>query len=124
MQFSSVLRLVLTSIILSTSSQISLANEDLSTAEKNSIVKEDVAAMQVLKDYCPTVMGKNAKFDQNVQNLLAEYLNEYSDNSMTLQKLQQDAEYQKILKETQKSLNETSIDDNKFACEEIITIDM
>ena len=124
MQFSSVLRLVLTSIILSTSSQISLANEDLSTAEKNSIVKEDVAAMQVLKDYCPTVIGKNAKFDQNVQNLLAEYLNEYSDNSMTLQKLQQDVEYQKILKETQKSLNETSIDDNKFACEEIITIDM
>ena len=124
MQFSSVLRLVLTSIILSTSSQISLANEDLSTAEKNSIVKEDVAAMQVLKDYCPTVIGKNAKFDQNVQNLLSEYLNEYSDNSMTLQKLQQDVEYQKILKETQKSLNETSIDDNKFACEEIITIDM
>ena len=124
MQFSSVLRLVLTSIILSTTSQISLANEDLSTAEKNSIVKEDVAAMQVLKDYCPTVMGKNAKFDQNVQNLLAEYLSEYSDSAMTLQKLQQDAEYQKILKETQKSLNETSIDDNKFACEEIITIDM
>jgi hypothetical protein len=124
MQFSSVLRLVLTSIILSTSSQISLANEDLSTAEKNSIVKEDVAAMQVLKDYCPTVIGKNAKFDQNVQNLLAEYLSEYSDISMTLQKLQQDVEYQKILKETQKSLNETSIDDNKFACEEIITIDM
>lgn len=124
MQFSSVLRLVFTSIALSTSCQFSLANNDLSPAEKNSIIKEDVASIQVLQSYCPTVIGKNVKFDQNIQNLLYEYLSEYSDSSITLQKLQQDAEYQKILKETQKSLNESSIEDNKFTCEEIITINI
>ena len=124
MHFSSILRNTVSIAILAFFSQITLANDDLSADEKNSMIKEDVASIQVLQEFCPSILGKNANFDSKIQKLLTQQLNEYVGGNMTLDLLKQEKDYQNILKSTQKALSETSADDNKMACEEILNLDI
>ena len=70
-------------------SQSVIANNDFTVEEANTILKEDIAAAQVMSEVCPAIMGKNAKFDGNITTLTQSYLADYSDKSMTLEKLRQ-----------------------------------
>lgn len=100
------------------------ANSNLSTEEQNTIVKEELAAVQVMQEICPTYIGKNAKFDQNMQILISEYLKDYSDKSISLEKLASDSEYNILVEEARNALEDSSNEENKFACEEVLTIEM
>ncbi|MFC6052477.1 MCR_0457 family protein [Acinetobacter portensis] len=100
------------------------ATTDLSLAEKNSIIKEDVASAQIMQEVCPTLIGKNAKFDQNIKNLISEYLADYSDKNISLEKLKLDAEYKILLQEAREALKDASQEENQFACTEVSTIEM
>lgn len=95
------------------------ANEGLTQKEANSIVKEDIASTQIMAEVCPAVIGKNAKLDANVQTLTKMYLKEYSDASMTLDKLQADPEYKSILQETRKAAQETSKEEQHAVCMDV-----
>lgn len=95
------------------------ANEGLTQEEANSIVKEDIASTQIMAEVCPAVIGKNAKLDTNVQTLTKMYLKEYSDASMTLDKLQADPEYKSILQETRKAAQETSKEEQHAVCMDV-----
>ena len=48
-----------------------LANSVLSPAEANTIIKEDIASIQVMAEMCPAIIGKNAKFDQKIKKFLS-----------------------------------------------------
>ena len=48
-------------------SQAVIADEGLTPAEANTIIKEDIASTQVMAEVCPAIIGKNAKFDSNIQ---------------------------------------------------------
>ncbi len=67
-------------------SQAVLANEGLTPAEANTMVKEDIASAQVMIEVCPAIIGKNAKFDHNTHQLIQSYLQDYSDKSMNFEK--------------------------------------
>ena len=86
---------------------------DLTAEEANTIIKEDVAAAQVMTEMCPALIGKNAKLDSNIQALIQTYLQDYSDSSMTLAKLQADTEYQSVLTEARQAAKDTSADEQK-----------
>ena len=68
----------------------SVIAEDLTAAEANTIVKEDVAAAQVMTEMCPALIGKNAKLDANIQALIQTYLQDYSESNK-LTKITNDA---------------------------------
>jgi hypothetical protein len=104
--------------------QTAQANYELSIAEKNTMIKEEVASAQVMKELCPSIIGKNSKFDKNIDLLISEYLVDYSDKSATLQTIQNDPEYKSILNDAKNDIKDASAEDNKFACEEVANIQM
>lgn len=101
-------------------SQAVLANEGLTPAEANTMVKEDIASAQVMIEVCPAIIGKNAKFDHNTHQLIQSYLQNYSDKSMSFDKIQSDTEYKSILNEAREAAKETSKDEQKSVCEDVV----
>lgn len=103
--------------------QTSIAS-DLSIEEKNSMIKEEIASVQVMQEICPSIIGQNSKFDQNLQKLITDYLHDYSDKSMTYEQLKSDSEYTLALKDARESAKDSTKEDNKSACNEVITLEM
>lgn len=101
-------------------SQAVLANEGLTPAEANTMVKEDIASAQVMIEVCPAIIGKNAKFDHNTHQLIQSYLQDYSDKSMSFDKIQSDTEYKLILNEARQAAKETSKDEQKSVCDDVV----
>ncbi|MGA9697537.1 MULTISPECIES: MCR_0457 family protein [Acinetobacter] len=101
-------------------SQAVLADESLTQAEANTLIKEDIASTQVMAEVCPAILGKNAKFNHNIQQLIQTYLQDYSDKSMTYDKIQADSEYKSVLDEARQAAKETSKDEQKTVCNEVV----
>lgn len=101
-------------------SQAVLADEGLTPAEANTMVKEDIASAQVMIEVCPAIIGKNAKFDHNTHQLIQSYLQDYSDKSMNFDKIQSDTEYKSILNEARQAAKETSKDEQKSVCDDVV----
>ena len=101
-------------------SQAVLANEGLTPAEANTMVKKDIASAQVMIEVCPAIIGKNAKFDHNTHQLIQSYLQDYSDKSMSFDKIQSDTEYKSILNEARQAAKETSKDEQKSVCDDVV----
>ena len=49
-------------------SQAVLADEGLTPAEANTMVKEDIASAQVMTEVCPAIIGKNANWKKQHKN--------------------------------------------------------
>ena len=101
-------------------SQAVLADEGLTPAEANTMVKEDIASAQVMTEVCPAIIGKNAKFDHNTHQLIQSYLQNYSDKAMSFDKIQSDTEYKSILNEAREAAKETSKDEQKSVCDDVV----
>ncbi|OTG83335.1 hypothetical protein B9T33_02705 [Acinetobacter sp. ANC 5054] len=101
-------------------SQTVVANNDFTQEEANTIVKEDIASAQVMSEVCPAIIGKNAKFDSNISSLTKSYLADYSDKSMTLEKLQSDSEYKSVLEEARQAAKDTDKAEQKSVCEDVL----
>ncbi|OTG83575.1 MCR_0457 family protein [Acinetobacter sp. ANC 4648] len=112
--------LCLSLFVLSTHSAFA---ESLTTAESDELIKEDVAATQVLATVCPKIMGKNAIFEKKAQQLSESYLKNMSVKNMTLAQLAQDTEYQAILAAAQADAIEVGQDEQKSVCGEMLEIE-
>ncbi|CAB1211594.1 MCR_0457 family protein [Acinetobacter bouvetii] len=99
------------------------ANEGLTQAEANTLVKEDIASTQVMAEVCPAIIGKNAKFDHNIHQLIQTYLQDYSEKSMTYEKIQADTEYKSVLDEARQAAKETNKDEQKSVCDDVLNYD-
>lgn len=58
-----------------------------SVKEADALIKDDIARAQVLIEMCPNLIGKNAKFDQNIKKIVDSNLGSYSDKSASLLRL-------------------------------------
>ncbi|OTG65881.1 MCR_0457 family protein [Acinetobacter silvestris] len=96
--------------------------ESLTTAESDSLVKEDIASAQVLATVCPKILGKNAILEKKMQQLSESYLKNMSVKSTTLAQLAQDSEYQAILAAAFADAAEVDQDEQKSVCGEILEI--
>ena len=90
-------------------------------AEANTIVKEDIASAQVMAELCPAAVGKSAKFDGNINTLIQGYLADYSDKSMTYEKIQSDSEYKSLLNEAREAAKEASQSEQKEVCSDVLS---
>ena len=98
------------------------ANTGLTAAEADTIVKEDVASAQVMAEICPNLVGQNAALSDKIKTISSSYLVDLSDKSMTLEKLQSDAEFVEILKEARADAKSTSADEQKEVCTELLSM--
>ena len=97
-----------------------LANSVLSPAEANTIIKEDSASIQVMAEMCPAIIGKNAKFDQNIQKLIQAALQDHADKSLNYDQLQTDTEYKSVLNEARADAKDTPKDEQKLVCADVL----
>ena len=110
-------------VILATAVLLSpalLANSALSPAEANTIIKEDIASIQVMAEMCPAIIGKNAKFDQNIQKLIQAALQDHADKSLNYDQLQTDKEYKSVLNEARADAKDTPKDEQKLVCADVL----
>ena len=104
-------------------SQAVIADDGFTQDEANTIVKEDIAAAQVMTEFCPALVGQGPKIESNIQTLIQTYLQDYSDKSMTYAKLQSDSEYQSILKEARTDANGTDKAEQKSVCDDVVNFE-
>lgn len=85
---------------------------------KNSlpVTLEEVAAVDVLGQICPPLLGRSKNFDKGFRTLLNELLPKVPDPVMALQALQDDPEYKKKLVEARGDAGKVSVDENRQVC--------
>lgn len=96
------------------------ADEAVSVKEADALIKDDIANAQVLIEMCPALIGKNAKFDQNIKQMVASYLSNYSDKSASIESLQKDGEFQSLLKDAREAAKEVEKSEQKSVCEDVL----
>ena len=94
--------------------------EAISVQEADALIKDDIANAQVLIEMCPKLIGKNAKFDQNINQIIASYLEGYSNKSASLQSLQTDNDFKISLKEARAAAKEVDQAEQKSVCEDVL----
>lgn len=94
--------------------------ENLSVAELDALVKEDIAAAQVLTEICPAFIGNTAKFNANISAFTQSNLKRLSQPISTLEQIKQDPVYKEAYAEAKQSLNETDREEQKSSCEEVL----
>lgn len=98
------------------------ATSVLSSEERNTILKEDIAAAQVMQEQCPKFVADPAKINAQVKSVISEYIAELSGQSMDYDSLQKDAEYQDALKIAREDMQQTAAEEIKQVCEELASI--
>ncbi len=94
--------------------------ENLSPAELDLLVKEDIATAQVLTEICPALIGENSKINLHVDQFTQTSLKSLSNPTTTLAQLKADAEYQAAYAEAKQATSEYDTADQKQGCEEIL----
>ncbi|AZN68615.1 hypothetical protein DX910_10460 [Acinetobacter haemolyticus] len=97
--------------------------EAISVQEADALIKDDIANAQVLIEMCPKLIGKNAKFDQNINQIIASYLEGYSNKSASLQSLQTDNDFKISLKEARAAAKEVDQAEQKSVCEDVLNFE-
>jgi hypothetical protein len=72
---------------------------------------------------CPSLIGKNAKFDQNIKKMQSSYLSNYSDKSASLDSLQKDGEFKSLLKDAHQAASEVDKTEQKSVCEDVLNFE-
>ncbi|MCU4379152.1 MCR_0457 family protein [Acinetobacter haemolyticus] len=97
--------------------------EAISVQEADALIKDDIANAQVLIEMCPKLIGKNSKFDQNINQIIASYLAGYSNKSASLQSLQTDNDFKISLKEARAAAKEVDQAEQKSVCEDVLNFE-
>lgn len=102
---------------------VAFADEAVSVKEADALIKDDIANAQVLIEMCPNLIGKNAKFDQNIKKMVGSYLSNYSDKTASIESLQKDAEFQSLLKDARSASTEVEKSEQKSVCEDVLNFE-
>lgn len=76
---------------------------------------QEIAAIQVIGETCPNLIGKNPNFNQGYDLLLAEFL-PVSDPKQALRLLGQEKAYQTALKEARSDMTKATREYNREVC--------
>ena len=92
----------------------------ISKAELDLVVKEDIAAAQVLNEICPALITDATKIKQQVDSFTAESWKHLSQANLSFEQLKADPEYQNAFKEALAENNEYSQEEKQQGCNELI----
>ena len=84
------------------------------------VTQQEIAAVEVLGEICPKIIGKNTNFDAGFKRLLTDLLPTIDQPVMALKALQDDTEYQKIVSEARIDANKATVQENRDVCLEIV----
>ena len=91
----------------------------ISKAELDLVVKEDIAAAQVLNEICPALITDASKIKQQVNQFTLDSLKHLS-TTISFEKLKSDPEYQHAFQEALAENEEYSQQEKKQGCDELM----
>ncbi|MDP7804239.1 MCR_0457 family protein [Acinetobacter baumannii] len=120
-------------VLLMTMATVSYAADKKKTAEKKTenenIVEvtpskgttpEELAAIQVLSEICPSLIGKkDAEFAQGYERLVKDYLPNEADPVAALEKRSKDKSFKKVLKEARNDAKAAGNEQNTLVCQDV-----
>lgn len=89
-------------------------------ADNNSVTQNELAAIYVLSEICPNLIGNNSKFNNGYQQLVKSYLPNETNPVEMLEQHAKSPNFQKYLIEERKTVKAASINDNREICEEVL----
>lgn len=119
-------------LLLSFSCSLGLAHAAKNTADKSNadskvefknnlpVTQEEIAAVNVLNEICPKILGKNQNFDAGYRRLLGDLLPDFQDPVTALKALQDDQDYQQKLAEARQDAKKASVEDNREVCLDVV----
>ncbi|ELZ4484643.1 hypothetical protein U0K97_001012 [Acinetobacter baumannii] len=118
-------------VLLMTMATVSYAADKKKTAEKKTenvvevtpskgTTPEELAAIQVLSEICPSLIGKkDAEFAQGYERLVKDYLPNEADPVAALEKRSKDKSFKKVLKEARNDAKAAGNEQNTLVCQDV-----
>ena len=83
------------------------------------VTKEELAAIYVLSEICPSLIGKDLKFNKAYEKLVKAYLSNEDDAVDVLKKRVKSKDFKAALKEARNDAKNASDDDNRQICDDV-----
>lgn len=84
------------------------------------VTQEEVAAVDVLGEICPKIIGKNSNFNAGYKRLLSDLLPNVENPALAIASLKDDSEYQTKLTEARADANRATVKENREVCLDIV----
>lgn len=84
------------------------------------VTQEEIAAVNVLGEICPKLIGNNKNFDAGYERLLQDLMPNIAQPALALKALADDTEYQGKLKEARADANRATVQENRQVCQDIV----
>lgn len=97
------------------------ADEKIEVTPTPQVTQQELAAIYVLSDICPSLVSDQAKFAQGYAKLTKEYLPKEKNPVMALEKLGQQKSFRPVLNEAQSDAQKAGNEKNKEICQELST---
>lgn len=95
------------------------ANSKVELKSNLPVTQEEIATVNVLGEICPKILGKNPAFDRGYRYVLADLLPNFSDPVLAVRALQDDPDYQKVLKDARVEAGKATVQENRDVCLEV-----
>ncbi|MPW43170.1 MCR_0457 family protein [Acinetobacter guerrae] len=89
------------------------------TPTSENVTPQELAAIYVLSEVCPSLIGKDLKFNKAYENLVKAYLNNEPNAVEALNKRAKSKDFQPALKEARADAKKASDDDNRQICDDV-----
>lgn len=116
------LQIVLYVTFITTFAQSAIAESEFSIEESNTMIKEDIAATQVLNEFCPPLTSNNPKIILALQGITQTLIQDLPAPLKSLEQLKQDPEYIELYKVAKADAETVEKDELKAACEDLLNI--
>lgn len=110
--------LIMIALLSTTAAQANL----MSKSELDLVVKEDIAAAQILNSICPALVADSSKIKQQVDRFTTENLAQLSNPNTTFEQLKIDPEYLSAYKTAQLENKQYSQAEQKQGCEDLLSV--
>ena len=109
------------SLSLSFSQFTNAKDENIEVTPIQEITQQELAAIHVLSEICPSLVKDQNKFETGFNKLVKDYMPNEQDPNSALQSLVAQAKFKPILQEAQADAKKAGDKKNKAICEDVST---
>ncbi len=102
-------------------SSVYAANENIEVTPSQEITKQELAAIYVLSEICPSMVKDKAKFNQGYNQLFTEYLPGQKNPVERLNQMVKQSDFRNILAEAQSDAKKAGKKKNQAICNELVS---
>ena len=95
-------------------------DENVEVSPDSGTTREEIAAIHVLSEICPQIIGKNKNFDAGYNRVLKDLLPGISDPVAAVKAYSQESDFQPLIKQAREEAARASSEDNRQVCLDVI----